>query len=128
MPLGKWEPDQRLRAADLIFIILMVTIVLFMFYRGITADTGRYALVYFKNEHILKIDLSKDKYYTVKGAQGDLHIRVSNGKLRIIETECRDKICMHRGDIFRAGERIICVPNEILIRIGGKGEVDAISG
>ena len=126
MPLGKWEPDNRLRAADLIFIILMVMIVLFMFYRGITADSGRYALVYFKNEQILNIDLAKNENFTVRGARCDLRISVNDGKLRILATECREKICMHRGDIFRAGEKIICVPNEIMIRIEGNTQTDTV--
>lgn len=55
-------------------------------------------------------------------------VRIMNGEVWMTDAECRDKICENFGRISNAGESIVCVPNQIVIRIKGESGVDGIAG
>ena len=35
----------------------------------------------------------------------------------MVESDCKDQICIHMGHITRAGESIICLPNRLIISL-----------
>lgn len=55
-------------------------------------------------------------------------VRIMDGEVWMTDAECRDKICENFGRISNAGESIVCVPNQIVIRIKGESGVDGIAG
>lgn len=58
-----------------------------------------------------------------------LKIEIKNGRVRVIEAHCPNKICEGMGWIDKAGDSIVCVPNRLVIKLigGGEGEIDGIS-
>ncbi len=64
--------------------------------------------------------------FSVKSKEGHLTVEIKNGKARVIQSTCRDKLCIREGWISRAGESITCLPNRITISITGerRGKVD----
>jgi len=42
---------------------------------------------------------------------------ISNGRIRFLESDCPDQICVQTGNIYRSGEISACVPANVLIRI-----------
>ena len=56
-----------------------------------------------------------------------MKIVVSDGTVRVEDADCPDKICEKSGAISKAGQTIVCLPNRVVIKILGKGEVEAIS-
>ena len=52
---------------------------------------------------------------------------VEKGAIRVCDADCPDKICEERGAISKAGQTIVCLPNRIVIKVLGKGEVEAIT-
>lgn len=73
------------------------------------------------------VTLSSDGEYRIAGAVGEVIVRVSDGAVSVVESGCPDQICVHTGGVSAAGEVIACVPNRIVVRIGGEraDELDA---
>lgn len=76
-----------------------------------------------KTEHrIIRIPIPK----------GVAELEVRDGAVRLLEMPkrlCPRKICSHTGWIRRSGESIICVPNQLVIRLSQKQSagMDAIT-
>ncbi len=83
------------------------------------------AIIQVKGDIVETIDLSKvekAKDLHIQGAQGLSIIEVENSRIRMVESPCPDRVCINRGWIERSGEAIVCVPNEIVIKIKGNDE------
>ncbi len=52
-----------------------------------------------------------------KYANVDMTIKIDNGKVRVIESDCNDKICVNFGEIYECNQSIVCLPNRIAIKI-----------
>lgn len=77
-----------------------------------------------------ELSLEKDGVFTPEGP-GLAEFEVKDGKIRIVNATCPDKLCEKTGFIGSPGQSIICVPNKITVFIGGEngGEsADAVIG
>lgn len=64
---------------------------------------------------------------TVDGAGRNV-VEISTNGVRVIESNCADKLEINGGTINRAGQSLICLPNRFLIKIEGGGEkIDAVT-
>jgi len=61
-------------------------------------------------------------------ASGLITVEVAPGKgVRISESNCPAKVCVHHGWAHAAGETIACIPNRLLVEIEGeRSEYDAV--
>ena len=71
------------------------------------------------------VKMDQRKTVTVPGSLGDSVIEIDENGARFIETAGADKSCIEQGYIANAGEMAVCVPNRVLIRVIGKGDIDA---
>ncbi len=74
------------------------------------------------------INLNKNTTITLPTNLGKIKIASNSGKVRVEESSCKHKICMHRGFISSPGEKLICAPQKVVVEIVGKSLVDAIVG
>lgn len=75
-----------------------------------------------------RYSLEKDRLVTVPGREGPYRFEIKGGKIRAVEAVCPNQVCVHRGWIEREGDSIVCVPNGVVARIVGKGQVvDAVT-
>jgi len=70
-----------------------------------------------------ELSLTKDQDFEFY----ELIIRIKDGKVSVISSNCQDHLCEKTNPISKAGESIICLPNKIVIKISGKSEVDGIT-
>ncbi|MHB1017487.1 MAG: NusG domain II-containing protein [Coriobacteriia bacterium] len=68
------------------------------------------------------VSLSRDAEYRIPGATGDVVVRVSDGAVRVDESGCPDQICVRTGAVSSPGSVIACVPNRVVVRVGGEGD------
>jgi hypothetical protein len=88
-----------------------------------------------KNKNLIIIDLNGEKEYNIyqkklihcQGKLGKVLVEIDNGRARIIESNCKDKLCIKKGWISNVGEYSICLPNEVFVIIIGKGNLDGVS-
>ena len=59
-----------------------------------------------------------------------LAVEVEPGRVRVARSACPGGDCLHTGWADRAGDRIICLPNRLIITLSGEDApaFDAISG
>jgi len=56
-----------------------------------------------------ELRIGADKEYDI--------IEVNNGRIRIREADCPDKLCVRSGWISTAPQQIVCLPNRVIIKI-----------
>ena len=78
---------------------------------------GTSALLHVANAEPQIVDLSFDQSITHRAVGHAAQLEVHDGRIRVREIACPQKLCQHRGWISRPGEMIVCVPNSILIEI-----------
>lgn len=110
---------------DLLLIIILFTVAILLFF-FIKQEEGKYAFVYYNNKLNLKIDLNKNNEYDVKGYNGNIHIIVKDGYLKVTDEISPYHLCQNKK-IHNLGESIICLPNKVIIKIEDS-ELDAIVG
>ena len=87
---------------------------------------GSEVVVYYKNNIILNVPISQDEIYKVNGTLGDVTIEVNNNKVRVNEETSPRHLCSNQGWISKTYETIICLPNEIIIKIEGSNSLDGV--
>lgn len=78
---------------------------------------------------VLSLPRSEEGLRRVDGPLGSTAVEIREGRVRILSSPCPLKLCQRAGWIGSAGEMIVCLPNEVVVRIPGKapGGVDAVS-
>lgn len=115
------------------FFIFDIIVYVFVLALAVTAiilifkPQGNYVKVTVSGEVVDEFDLFQtvDKTYELK--TGKMRLIISDGKVWIDESTCPEHICKHIGKISKAGEKIICIPNSMIIEVTGESEVEAIT-
>lgn len=92
-------------------------------YIAIQVDGKEYKKVFFGPEVVGEKIPIKTKF-------GYNLIEIGDGKVRVIEADCPDKLDVKQGYISKPGEVIVCLPNRLVIEIKGEKkdkEIDSIS-
>ena len=78
---------------------------------------------------VATLDLARDGVSEIKGPLGVTRIEVRGGRVRVLSSPCPRQACRHGGWIGAAGEMLVCLPNQIVIRLPGQraGAIDAVA-
>ena len=80
----------------------------------------------YKNGELVKSEsLSVDFVYQV---DSHVTVTVSNKQAFVSYSDCIGQDCVSAGKISKSGEMITCLPNKVIVKISGKGEVDVVTG
>lgn len=75
-----------------------------------------------------RFSLDEDREIVLEGDLGEYRLEIADGAIRATESACPAQICVHRGEVYREGDSIICVPNRIIVKVlGNLEEVDAVT-
>ncbi len=104
----------------LIIFILISSVVLYgtmeWFVRASTSEKV-VAIVTYREEEILRIDMSIDDTYVVQGTLGEVFIEVKDRALRVEKETSPYNLCSIQGWVEFANVPIVCLPNHIVIMI-----------
>ena len=117
------KPLRLFRIWDVVLVAALLLLVGLTVWFALAPEKGDYAEVYVDGKKQLTLKLNEDR----EVALDHLVIVVSGGKISVKDADCPDKICQKRGAINKKGQSIVCLPNRIVIKIAGKGEVEAIT-
>ena len=73
-----------------------------------------------QNDEIARYSLSNDGIYAING--GTNTIEIKDGKVRMIEAQCPNHLCVHQGWIGLEGQSIVCLPNKVTVSVCGTGD------
>lgn len=108
------------------FALAIAVVVAFSLYAyGENAEGSVARIETEEDEFVYALEQNVD--FDLAGPLGDTHVEIEDGRIRVTESPCREKICIAAGWASRSGEWIACLPNRIFIRVeGGEGTgVDA---
>lgn len=102
------------RRADLFLLVLLLLVgaLLFFLLRG---EEGAFVTVRVGDETVARYPLSVDASYELNGGSNLLVIR--DGAAFIERADCPDGLCVSQGKISREGERIVCLPNRVMVTV-----------
>jgi len=118
--LGDWA---------LVAAILAVAVSLFFMIPRWVLSGGTEVEVYSSNNIVGRYPLHQDRTVEIPGPLGKTIVRIKEGRARIESSPCPNKICIHMGEFGTEGGILVCVPNEVVVRVGSdraKG-LDAVS-
>jgi len=105
-------------------VISIVFILIFHFNKN---EQEKVALVYYKNELVKTIPLLEESQeYQVLGKNGIVTLESKQGKIRVKQENSPLHICSRQGFIQNSTEIIVCLPNQIVIKIKEKDNIDTI--
>lgn len=96
--------------------------------RGLLTERA-YVSVQVNGQEVQKIQLDKTmvgKTVRVETEGGYNLIEIGDGKVRVLEADCRDQIDVLQGWISKPGETLVCLPHRLILQIIDPAEVDDI--
>lgn len=98
-------------------VIVAVSLGAAVFIRLIMKDR-RTAVITVDGKVVRRIDLDApygDYTFTIKTPEGYNTVQVSDGKIRMIDADCRDRICVDHGWLEDNTLPIVCLPHKVVI-------------
>ncbi len=119
----------------LIVVVLLLSFVGIYFVKYYSTNGGnKYISIQVDGEEIKKISFGANmvgKTIDIETKFGYNKIEIGDGKVRVIEADCPDKLDVKQGWISNQGEVIVCLPNRMVVEIKSEknsiDEVDHIS-
>ena len=90
-----------------------------------TVFSSAVAQVTVDGDVVAELPLGSDTVYDVGNG---VIVSVSNGCVSIIDSDCKDKLCVSLGERDKNGQCSVCLPNKTAVTVYSKanGEVDGI--
>ena len=64
----------------------------------------------------------RDELLEVQGRVGSVFVQLGDGRVRVINVDCPDKLCEAVGWVSTPGRPIACLPNRVTVTIRGMSE------
>lgn len=119
----------RLLLGDAAVLVVLVAIVVSLLSPPGAGGGAERAEVEVAGRPVASIDLALDGVSEVVGPLGITRLEVRGGRLRVLSSPCPRQACRHGGWIGEAGRLLVCLPNEVVVRLPGRlpGAPDALS-
>ncbi len=104
---------------DIILAVVMIFVAAagFLLYKG-TQKTGSYVAVIQDGEEIQRFSLSEEVEYRIEQEDGHYNLLcIKGGKAYMQSADCPDQICVNHRPVNHVGETIVCLPNELVIKV-----------
>ena len=114
-------------------VLLLAGGLFFGFWAGAETSDELTAVISLSGQEVARVDLSgldAPLDYPVEGVDYPLTFRLTKQGAAVLESTCPGQDCLHTGTVTRAGESIVCLPNQLILRLEGTQHdgVDAVLG
>ena len=95
----------------------------------LTRDAGSEAVVTVDGQIVLTVPLSREATLAVGENLGFRNVvEVADGRVRVSDADCPDRLCVRQGWIRYDGESIVCLPHKLVVTVRGSGhDLDAVA-
>lgn len=63
------------------------------------------------------------KEMVMQGLKGPFAFEIRDGKVRMKDSACPNKLCVKMGWISQEGQVVCCIPNRVVLKITGEKEM-----
>ena len=119
-----------LRKGDLILITVLILVSCLLLLIRPFHTPGTSVTVTVDGNYYGSWELSTDIDIIIPGFSGTNTLHIRNGLASITAADCPDKLCVHHTPISGSGERIVCLPNRVIVSVDSKNSspgTDAVS-
>ena len=110
--------NKRRLFADLLLVLALLAVSLSAFFIIRHAkEAGRVVAVLTDGEYVCEYSLLDDGEYPING--GTNLLVIEGGEAYIASADCPDRLCVRSGRISLVGDRVVCLPNRVVIEIRG---------
>lgn len=81
-------------------------------------------------EVLYSLDLSKEtnRTFVIPYGGSSNTIEIRDGRIRVLEAECPDKVCVRTGWLSSSAIPIVCLPNHLeILFASGNDDIDAVA-
>ena len=121
---------QKTLKNDIVLILALLLLALLAWGAlRLTKKPGGEAVVTVDGVLVATLPLSIEARLPVGAERGFLNVvEVADGRVRILEADCPDRLCVRQGWIRYDGESIVCLPHKLIVSIRGGGQdLDAVA-
>ncbi len=116
-----------LTIADLIILGLSFVLIIWLYSHYWGGKTLNYAVILSSDRVAQTINLNHPQQITIQGSIGENKIEVMDGRIRFIESPCKQQYCVHAGWLTNTKSFITCLPNQVSIELPHANKFDSIS-
>ena len=69
--------------------------------------------------------LDQNRTLKAEGPLGTTVIEIVDGRVKVVSSPCRDKLCILKGHLKKSGDWSACMPNRVFVEIRG-GDKEAL--
>lgn len=125
--------EKLLKKKDIILIIVLLVISIggIFIYQMIgkqSLGSNAEVVVQIHGEEYGRYSLNKDQEIEIKATHGTSILKIEDGKAKMLSAGCPDQVCVKHSAIYTNYDDIVCIPNEIIVKIenGQESELDSI--
>ncbi|HOB35076.1 MAG: NusG domain II-containing protein [Firmicutes bacterium] len=116
-----------MRRGDKVIALILTAVVLAGIYMYFLRPPATEALIVINvdGEDLYTFTLyqkGRDEIIEVEGVLGITKVHLQDGRVRVIESACPDKICVHTGWTNNPAKPIACLPNRVVVKVFGQPE------
>ncbi|MBP2057749.1 hypothetical protein J2Z60_000921 [Lactobacillus colini] len=112
---------QKIKIGDILVAALLLILSFIPFYflknHNKTNNSQIIAVIKVNNHQIKEIPLNQDTTWTYSKNGHSNTLQVKNNKIRMLEANCKDQVCVREGWKKAAGQTIVCLPHKFLVEI-----------
>ncbi|MBQ7652980.1 MAG: NusG domain II-containing protein [Clostridia bacterium] len=107
-----------------VILIMVVALLLVLF---LPRQEAAGVKIYYKGELVRTVAFDGSAYPVLK--YNGVTIVIEEGKAYVYESTCKNQYCVKHAPISKSGESIVCLPNQVVVKIygGEKSEVDEVT-
>ena len=116
---------------DIILAVVMILVAAagFLWY-NLSKEEGGYVSLIRDGAEVQRFSLSEELEYRIELEDGSYNLlMIQGGQVYMTEASCPDQICVNHRPVSNVGETIVCLPNEIVLKIlerSDKPEIDMV--
>lgn len=127
----KFRPYVKISDIFVVAVVILTAVAGFFVLRlKIDNTTPEYACIRVNSQLTDTIDLTKisDSYNITIEGNFPVTLEVSKNGVRFIDSQCKDKLCVHSG-LITAGESAACLPGGVSVSVlGSDSRIDGVVG
>ena len=118
------KKGRALRDSCLILFFLLLSLVLILVVKC-SQEVGGEVIVAVNGDEIGRYSLAVDGQYSLNN--GSNLLIIENGRAKMIDANCPDKLCIKEGWVKYTGQCITCLPNKLTVTVvGGDSSVEIV--
>ena len=119
--MSAYRPYLRPKPADFAVLVPALAVVLASFAAVYASGSGRATVNVRADGGRWVFPMDSVHVETVSGPLGDTAVEIGPGGARVVSSPCRDQVCVVAGRVSRPGQWAACLPNRVMLYVGGEG-------